>query len=73
MRSASATARLAKKANTTNLKMHGCRNSSKSAKAVSDSTTSGRTHGSPKAAELFERLSKQSSCATALMTAIQVE
>lgn len=45
----------------THLKMHGCLSSSKSANAVSASTISGRTHGSPRAAELFERLKRQSS------------
>jgi len=41
--------------------------------AVSLSTISGRTHGSPSAAELFDRLRRQSSCDTTRTTAIQVE
>ena len=55
------------------LKTQGCRSSSNSTIAESDSIISGRTQGSPNAAELLESERRQSSSATILITCIHVE
>jgi hypothetical protein len=52
--------------------MQGCLNSSNSRIALSLSTITGRTQGSPSAAEDLDKLRRQSSWETTLMRAIQV-